>query len=345
MKRLRPSFDDLRLAACAWLGRRVVVFGDMILDEFVYGRTGRVSREAPVVIVRYDGSEWMPGGAANAAQNISALGGVAVPVSVVGGDEAGARLRGILAARGMPRRGLVEARALRTTTKTRVMAGDFHAQRQQVVRIDREEEEPLSRRLEDRVLAALERELARCEAVLMSDYDQRLFSERVAIEAMRMCRARGVPVVVDSRRRLPIFRGAAAATPNEVEAARAAGLEPGDGAALERIGRRLLRTLAARSVLVTRGRFGMALFEPGKRTLAIDVVGSRAATDVTGAGDTVAAATALTLAAGGDMRTAMRLANVAASIVVMKRGTAVASTAEVLGTIDALERVERSSAG
>ena len=154
-----------------------------------------------------------------------------------------------------------------------------------------------------------------------------------------------MPVVVDSRRRLATFRGATAATPNEVEAARAAGLEPADGAALELIGRRLLRTLAARAVLVTRGRFGMALFEPGKRTLAIDVVGSRAAADVTGAGDTVAAAMALALAAGCGMAAAMHIANIAASIVVMKRGTAVASTAEVLGAIDALERGERSPAG
>ncbi len=345
MKHRKPSFDDLRLAVCALLGKRVIVFGDMILDEFVYGRTGRVSREAPVVIVRYDGSEWMPGGAANAAQNVAALGGAAVPVSVVGDDEAGSRLGEILRGSGMPRRGLVAGRGLRTTTKTRVMAGDFHAQRQQVVRIDREEDAPLPPRLEDRVLAALDRELGRAEAVLMSDYHQRLFTDRVIVESVRLCRTRGVPVVVDSRRRLATFRGATAATPNEVEAARAAGLESADGAALELIGRRLLRTLAARAVLVTRGRFGMALFEPGKRTLAIDVVGSRAAADVTGAGDTVAAAMALALAAGCGMAAAMHIANIAASIVVMKRGTAVASTAEVLGAIDALERGERSPAG
>ena len=345
MKRGLPTFDDLRLAACAWRGKRVVVLGDMILDEFIYGRTGRVSREAPVVIVRYDGSEWMPGGAANAAQNVVALGGAAIAVSIIGDDEAGGRLRAIFREKGMSTRGLVVQRGARTTTKTRVMAGDYHAQRQQVVRIDREGDAPAGRRTEDRALAAFEAAIERAEAVLMSDYHQRLFTERLIAETLRMCRARGVPVVADSRRRLALFRGVAAATPNEVEAARTALIEPGDNAALERIGRRLVRMLRARSVLVTRGRFGMALFEPGKRMRSIDVVGSRAATDVTGAGDTVAAATALTLAAGYGMAVAMRLANIAASIVVMKRGTAVASPEEVLATIDALERGERSSAG
>ncbi len=344
MKGKHPAYDDLRLAACAWLGKRVAVLGDMILDEFVYGRTGRVSREAPVVIVQYDGSEWMPGGAANAAQNVVALGGDAIPVSIIGDDEAGGRLRDILGSRGMTLRGLVAGRGIPTTTKTRVMAGDYHAQRQQVVRIDREGSAPADRRLEDRLLAAFAAAIGKADAALLSDYHQHLFTDRVAAESIRLCRAKGIPVVVDSRRRLHLFRGATSATPNEVEAARAALVEPGDEGSLERIGRKLLRTLRAKSVLVTRGRFGMALFEPGRRIRSIDVVGSRAATDVTGAGDTVAAATALTLAAGYDMTIAMHLANIAASIVVMKRGTAVASTSEVLATIDGLERGERSPA-
>lgn len=345
MKRRQPDFDTLRLAACAWLGKRVLVLGDMILDEFVYGRTERISREAPVVIVRYQGTDWHPGGAANAAQNVVSLGGAALPVSVVGADAAGARLRGILRSRGMTARGLVAARGLATTTKTRIMAGDYHAQWQQVVRVDREEETPLPPRIEKRLLAAFERELPRADAVLLSDYHQRLFTERVIAGTVRRARARRVPIVVDSRFRLERFRGVTTAVPNEVEAARAAGIELGTEADVDRIGRRLLRRLGAASVLVTRGKFGMALYRAGAPPEKVGIVGSPEATDVTGAGDTVAAAVALSLAAGHDMPLAMRLANVAASIVVMKRGTVAARLDEVLGAIDALERAERGPRG
>jgi rfaE bifunctional protein kinase chain/domain len=340
MKRREGGFERLRSAVERWKGGRVLVLGDVILDEFILGRTDRVSREAPVVVVRYDDSAYSPGGAANAMQNVVALGGVAVPVAVLGDDRFGARLAALLRERGVRGGGLLAVRGLATTTKTRVMAGDFHAQRQQVVRIDREGEGALSRELEDRVIRALAREARRADAVLMSDYHQGLFTPRVIRESLRLCRASRLPVVVDSRHRLAAFAGATVATPNEVEAALAAGLEPGTEGSLGRIGRSLLERLRSRAILVTRGRFGMTLFERGRRSVSVDVVGSREATDVTGAGDTVAAAVALTLAAGVGMETAMRLANIAASIVVMKRGTAVASPGEVLDAIDRLERGE-----
>jgi rfaE bifunctional protein kinase chain/domain len=345
MKRRDPGFERLRSAVKSWKGRRVLVLGDVILDEFILGRTDRVSREAPVVIVRYDGSLYSPGGAANAAQNAAALGGTVVPVAVVGNDDFGARLEELLRARGMTVRNLIAAKGLVTTTKTRVMAGDFHAQRQQVVRIDRERERAISARLEDRVLAAFAREVAHADAVLLSDYHQHLFTPKVIKEAIKLCRAARVPVVVDSRHRLMEFSGVTIATPNEVEAAAAAGIEPGGEASVERIGRSLLKGLRSRAILVTRGKFGMTLFERGRRAVSVDVVGSREATDVTGAGDTVAAVVSLTLAAGHSMEIAMRLANLAASIVVMKRGTAVASPTEVLEAIDRLERGEGGAPG
>jgi len=131
-------FQALRSAIGSWNGKRVLILGDMILDEFILGRTDRVSREAPVVIVRYDGVGYSPGGAANAAQNVVAFGGVAVPVSVIGDDHSGECLASLLRDRGMTVKHLLVEKGLVTTTKTRVMAGDFHAQRQQVVRIDRE---------------------------------------------------------------------------------------------------------------------------------------------------------------------------------------------------------------
>jgi D-glycero-beta-D-manno-heptose-7-phosphate kinase len=335
--------EEMRRAIEAWKGARVLILGDMILDEFILGRTDRVSREAPVVVVRYDDTSYSPGGAANAAQNVVALGGRAVPVSVIGTDVAGVVLKELLAERRMTVRSVVAARGIRTTTKTRVMAGDFHAQRQQVVRIDRENGEPLGARMEDRILSVLRRELPRAQAALMSDYAGGVCTPRIIREALALCRRSRVPVVVDSRYSLVRFKGATTATPNEVEASEAAGIPFGGKAALERIGRTLLERLGARSILVTRGKFGMMLFEAGRRSVSVDVVGSREATDVTGAGDTVAAAVALSLAAGLGMPLAMRLANVAASIVVMKRGTAVATVPELLERIDELGTGERSS--
>lgn len=342
MRRGGSDYGHLRRIVTAWKRKRIVILGDMILDEFIFGKTDRVSREAPVVIVRYDGSGWSPGGAANAAQNVAALGGAAVPVSVMGSDPSGEKLVELLRERGVATGGLMRGSGVRTTTKTRVMAGDFHAQRQQVVRIDREQGGIISPALEARVLSRFAREVARADAVLLSDYHQNLFTPRIIRESIRMCRAAHVPVVVDSRFRLNEFRGVTVATPNEVEAAGAALIELDDARALERAGRELLRRLSARAILVTRGKFGMTLFERGRRSVSIGVVGSTEATDVTGAGDTVAAAVALTLAAGSDMPSAMRIANCAAAIVVMKRGTAVATPAELLGVMDRIERSEES---
>ncbi|MDD4856662.1 MAG: PfkB family carbohydrate kinase [Candidatus Krumholzibacteria bacterium] len=342
MKRRVYDLEKMRSVVHGWKGKRVVVLGDVILDEFILGRANRVSREAPVVIVRYDKSIYSPGGAANAAQNIAALGGIAIPVAVIGDDESGSRLCGLLREMGVTTRNLIATRGLLTTTKTRIMAGDFHAQRQQVVRIDREQDGSIPQPLENRLLAIFERELARADAVLMSDYHQLLFTRRIIGNSIAMCRAARVPVMVDSRFRLNDFSGLTIATPNEVEAAHAAGIDLSRGESLDRIGRRLLKRLSARAILVTRGKFGMTLFERGKRSLSVDVVGSMEATDVTGAGDTVAAAVSLTVAAGHTMPLAMTCANCAASIVVMKRGTAVASPAEILEVMERLELDERS---
>lgn len=324
---------ELKSLVEGWQERRIMVLGDMILDEFIYGVTGRVSREAPVVVVRYDSSVYVPGGAANAVRNITSLGGEAVPVGFVGGDEAGRKLLGILQEDGTRTGGLCVFEERPTTNKTRVMAGDHHAQRQQMVRIDREQRLPIDIDEEDRIIDNFDRELPSAGAVILSDYGQGLFTERMIEHAIASCRDRGVPVVADSRFKLASFRGVTAATPNEVEAAAAAGMSPVEDSELERMGRRLLRRISCNSLLVTRGRFGMSLFEKRRKTRSIGVIGSAEATDVTGAGDTVVSVVAMTLAAGGTMETAMHLANAAASIVVMKRGTAVATVRELLDVL------------
>jgi rfaE bifunctional protein kinase chain/domain len=331
--------ERLKQLPGAWRGKRVVILGDMILDEYVYGRTNRVSREAPVVIVRYDASGYFPGGAANTAQNIVSLGGRAVPVGLIGRDDEGQRLEELMKERGVGTGALISVAELQTTAKIRIMAGDYHAQRQQIVRIDKEQAVPLSARLEERVLRTFERALERADAAVLSDYHQGLFTKRLVKESVARCRRKRIPVIADSRFRLASFRAVTAATPNEVEAAAAAGIELGSD--LERIGRRLLKRIDAAALLVTRGRYGMALFEPRKRTRSVGVVGSTEATDVTGAGDTVVAAVALTLAAGGGFEEAMRLANIAAAVVVMKRGTATATVPEILELIGKLEREQQ----
>lgn len=336
MKVSRSRLEELISAVGRWKGRRVVVLGDMILDEFTFGRTDRVSREAPVLIVRYDGSSYSPGGGANAAQNIASMGGTAVPVGITGTDDAGKRLRDLLAGMGMRTGGLIRVGSRPTTSKTRVMAGDFHAQLQQIVRIDREQRGPLPGEVEERILEVFSKKTDSADAVILSDYGQGVFNDRIIDEAIRICRRKRLPVVADSRFRIERFRGVTTATPNEVEASRAAGVDIGRPDFLARTGRRLLRRLGSPSLLVTRGKYGMSLFRPGKRTARVDVVGSPEATDVTGAGDTVAAAVALSLAAGEDMVKAMYLANAAASVVVMKRGTAVAAPEELVGVLESL---------
>lgn len=338
MAKQNPSIRELRTTLRSWRGKRIVILGDMILDEFVYGRSDRVSREAPVVIVRYDGSGYSPGGAANAAQNVAALGGVAVPIGVTGDDGEADRLAALLGERGIAVRSIVAAPGRMTTAKIRIMAGDYHAQRQQIVRIDRERHEPISSAVEKKIMRIFTREIGRADACILSDYNQDLFLERIIRHAIAACRGARVPVVADSRFRLRAFRGVTAATPNEIEAAHTARSTITDDLALEKVGRKLLRSLAASAILITRGRFGMSLFEARRPTRSIEVLGSSEATDVTGAGDTVAAAFTLTLAAGGSMRAAMHLANAAAARVVMKRGTAVTDVMEIEELLGEVER-------
>ncbi|HSG27881.1 MAG TPA: PfkB family carbohydrate kinase, partial [Candidatus Krumholzibacterium sp.] len=186
----------------------------------------------------------------------------------------------------------------------------------------------------DRLFSVFESRLAGADAVILSDYDQGVFSSGMIRRSVSACRRAGIPVVADSRFRIENFQGVTTATPNEVEAARAVGVRLGGEKELQATGSRLLRRLRSDSILVTRGRFGMSLFARGRRRVDAQVVGSPEATDVTGAGDTVVAAVALSLAAGLDMKVAMALANMAASIVVMKRGTAVAGPDELAGVIE-----------
>ncbi len=312
-------------------GRRVAVIGDAIADEFVYGRVARVSREAPVLILEYDSTQVLPGGAGNAANNVAAMGGSALLAAVIGRDEPGRRLMKSLHRRVNPRTVVRSARR-GTAIKTRILAGGIHSAKQQVVRIDRLAGGSLDKTTRDAFFRSAVSAALRSDAVLVSDYGGGLVSPAIVSKIRGELRRAGhpVPILVDSRYRLLSYSGLTACTPNESEVEQALDIRINDDArVLERAGRRILEETKMQAVLITRGSRGMALFVPGAPTVHIPIFGSDEIADVTGAGDTVMAALTLALAAGATFELAARLANYAGGLVVMKRGTATVSAAEL----------------
>ena len=313
--------------------RRVLVVGDLIADEFIYGEVARVSREAPVLILKYGTTQMVAGGAGNAANNVAALGGRARLSGLVGTEAEGRRLLSSLH-RGVDTTHVVRAGEYRTPVKTRILAGGVHAARQQVVRIDRETGWPLDEAVSLALAKNIEPALDSCDAVLLSDYGSGLVTpalvSAISRAVARRTRRRPIPVLLDSRYRLLDYRGLTACTPNQSEAEAALGIEiDDDPAALERAGRLLLRRTGMQAVLVTRGSRGMALFQPKQPTVHVPIYGADEVADVTGAGDTVMATFGLALAAGASFYEAARLANYAGGLVVMKRGTATVSAQEL----------------
>lgn len=317
-------------------GRRVLVLADLVADEFAYGRVERISREAPVLILRHAMTDVRLGGGANAVHNIRTLGARPLPFGVVGRDAHGRALRALLRAKGIPVTRVVAARGYATPVKTRVLAGRAHSTKQQIVRLDRYQPLPArspARRTLERALGSLRGEV---HGVLVSDYGCGLLDAALVRAALAFARRRRIPVTVDSRFGLLRFRGMTAVTPNETEVEEALQLTIGhDRRKLEAAGRALLRRLACPAVLVTRGSDGMALFERGRPPLHIAVHGSDQVADVTGAGDTVIATFTLALASGATPAEAARLANYAGGIVVMKHATATVSAEELLAAVRA----------
>jgi rfaE bifunctional protein kinase chain/domain len=320
----------------ALAGRRVAVVGDIVADEFVYGRVARVSREAPVLILEYDSTQVVPGGASNAANNVAALGGRARLAGVVGRDEAGARLAEALHP-GVDRAAIVRAAAISTPVKTRILAGGIHSAKQQVVRIDRVAP-PTDRRTRAAFERAALRAVRGADAVLVSDYGSGLVTPALVAKLRRQANRK--PILLDTRYRLLAYRGLTACTPNESEVEQALGVRINDDLrTLERAGRDILSRTGMRAVLITRGGRGMALFESERPTVHIPIFGSDEIADVTGAGDTVVATVTLALAAGASFDQAARLANVAGGLVVMKRGTA------TVGADELRRAIRRTSGG
>lgn len=314
---------------------RVLVCGDVVVDENLVGITERVSREAPVLILRYSHTTFMPGGAGNALNNAADLGAKTAFLSVCGDDDAGRRLRAYFSEKGVDLNGFFSVPGRVTPVKTRVLAGGLHTAKQQVIRIDRVEEKEISRGLEKKVLARLEDLAARADALLVSDYELGFLTP--AVRRALLNAFEGKPIVVDSRFRLLEWKGASVVTPNVAEAGPAAGIDIQDELSLEKAGRKLQELLQCK-VLITRGPQGMALFDENGMCL-LPVFGADQPVDPTGAGDTVAATLALALAAGADFTIAASLAAAAAGLVVAKRGTATVSRKELK------EALEKASSG
>jgi D-glycero-beta-D-manno-heptose-7-phosphate kinase len=330
--RLLPLLDALG-------DRRTVVIGDIAADEFLYGRVARVSREAPVLILEYDTTQIVPGGAGNAANNVAALGGRARLFGCVGRDEQGDRLVEALSGAGVDAAGVARVKGHVTPTKTRVLAGGIHSAKQQVVRIDRKGEAAAARVVHAAWGRRLDAALRTCDAVLISDYGAGVVTPALVRHVKGTLRARKgarVPVLVDSRYDLGRYTGLTASTPNESEVEAMLGVRiDDDRKVLERAGRELLERTRMEAVLITRGSRGMALFQPERPTVHVPIFGSDEIADVTGAGDTVIAAVTQALAGGASFEDAAHLATVAGGLVVMKRGTATVSRDELRAAIDA----------
>ena len=316
-----------------YAGQKVVIVGDAIADKFVHGSISRVSREAPVFILRHEQTQTQPGGAANCAMNLVALGAHVSLISVTGDDESGIELRTKLQSAGVDTSGVIVSAKVQTTTKVRILAGHSHSNKQQVIRIDYEGAPLDDEEIRLTILEKLEQTLAGANAVVISDYNYGVIHSRVTELIRKMT---NVPVLVDSRFRLLDFKGFTAATPNEEEVENLAGIPINSADELEKAAQELKKKLGHRTLLVTRGAQGMTLLEGDAPPLHIPAVGEQQAVDVTGAGDTVIATFALALATGASFAEAAHLANYAGGLVVMKRGTATVSAEELEHAITGL---------
>ena len=315
----------MKLALQRFKSLRVLVVGDLVADQYVYGQTERVSREAPVLIVRHERDEVKLGGGANVAANARALGARVTALGVLGPDDMGRAMRQLFKAQGIE---LVATPTDVTETKTRVLAGGLSTSRQQMLRLDRGLVGPMNQKVAARLEKSLAGPLAEADVVIVSDYGAGVMTAGVRAVLQRAA-AKGTKVCVDSRFSLSTYLGFTVCKPNEPELSLLTGMQVRDETELAAAAERALERLSCEVLLVTRGRRGMAVFSRGQRASFIGPTGPLEAVDVTGAGDTVSATFALAFGSGADPVEAARLANVAGSLVVQKQGTATVSAAEL----------------
>ncbi|HYE71779.1 MAG TPA: D-glycero-beta-D-manno-heptose-7-phosphate kinase [Blastocatellia bacterium] len=320
-KRIKEILD--RFADC-----RLIVLGDLMLDEFIWGEVRRISPEAPVPVVEVKRESWTPGGAGNVVLNLLELGAQAIPIGITGEDWAAERLRLRLAERRAETKFLVTDASRPTTVKTRIVA---HSQ--QMVRADREDRSPIKTNIEDSIIAAFNEALSEADAVIVSDYDKGLLTPRVLENVLNAAAERNVPVCLDPKiRNFALYKPVTVVTPNQLEAERATGIEIHNEQSLIAAAHRIREMLECQHVLITRGEHGMMLLSASNNTQeSVTHIPTRAREvyDVTGAGDTVIAALALSLAAKAYIEEAADIANHAAGIVVGKVGTATTTREEL----------------
>jgi len=348
MTRTPKPADRLRRIIESFPRVTVTVLGDMVADEFVFGEISRVSREAPVLILRHRERTVVPGGGANAVNNLAELGVNVLPVGIIGNDEPGRLLLRSFRHKHIPVTGIFKHKSLATVTKTRILAGMPHTWRQQVVRIDREPDAAPDRHMARELALATREYLRASDALLVSDYGYGAATPQIlnaARERRRLPRPSNpsksggiydsIPTVLDSRHRMLEFSGITAATPNEAEVEEALATKIGqDWGSLCSAGSDIINRMNLNSLLITRGRDGMVAFSGKHKPLDIPIFGGDQVTDVTGAGDTVIATFTAALAAGANTEEAAHLANYAGGIVVTKRGTATVSQQELLEALE-----------
>lgn len=307
--------------------KRILVLGDLMLDHFIRGKVTRLSPEAPVPVVRITAETFVPGGSGNVCNNLAALGASVSAVGLIGSDAAGSQLLDDLRSRGIDTGSILADGDRRTTQKCRVIADH-----QQVVRYDRETPHPVGPRTQERLLRIVEEQARRAHALIISDYGKGVVTRRILKTAIAAARRSGIAITVDPKmEHFKRYRGVDCITPNLNEAFSGMRLLPGDGEEdVRKLGLRILKSLRAASVLITRGEKGMTLFESGPSSPVVHIPArAREVFDVTGAGDTVISVLTLAMACGGSILESAVLANIAAGIVVGKLGTATATPGEL----------------
>lgn len=306
----------------------LLVVGDIMLDEFIWGKVSRISPEAPVPVVWMTSESVMPGGASNVAHNIQALGGKAYLAGVIGNDLRGSLLVEELEKRNINTGGVARDTERPTTVKTRVIA-----HHQQVVRIDKEKTDTIANNVIEQILTFAREAIKEMDGVVIEDYGKGVIVPRLVEELIRLAKRHKKIITVDPKEsHFPLYKNATAITPNHYEAAKAAGFQIRDDMPIEEIGKKLLKQLNSEVVLMTLGEEGMCVFEKSGRTTRIPTV-AQDVYDVSGAGDTVISAYTLSIASGAKSIEAAHIANCAAGIVVGKVGIAVATQEELIDKI------------
>lgn len=304
-------------------GKKIAVWGDIILDEYLYGNTRRISREAPVLILSYKNQDFSLGGGGNALLNLKALGAKPIPVGVIGPDTAGDKVNQLLKKHKIPAEHIYIEKSFATPQKTRILAGEENTRKQQILRIDKDVKISGDAAVYKYILPALDALSSQVDALLVSDYHYFTVTPKLFQLMLPKFKASNIPVSLDSRFRLLEFKGATVSTPNEPEVEQALNLEMHDDPKfIDNTGDTLLKQSESEAVLLTRGAKGMVLFTQDQPSYTIPVHGTTDIVDVTGAGDTVISVFTLALAAGATFPEAAELANYAGGIVVMKKGTA-----------------------